>query len=306
MCAEQNPKSSGFKASGRKISFVKMSGAGNDFVIFDARKRTIHFSNEQIKKICDRKNIGCDQLIVIKNSNTKTESSKETDGFKTAAMEIYNPDGSVSGACGNATRCVASILLLEQKTSQIKIKTAAGILNCWQLANLDDELISVNMGVPAFDWQKIPLALQTDSQKVQLFGLEFSCVNVGNPHAVAFIDQNLSDKSFFEIGPKVENNPLFLQKTNVEFARILSERLIEVRVWERGVGETLACGSGACAVAILAIKKNLTLEKKITIRFKGGDLIIEWNGNAENFETPVIMTGGYKKIFSGEIDSHFL
>jgi diaminopimelate epimerase len=265
-----------------------MSGAGNDFAIFDARKTTINLSTAQIVKISNRKNIGCDQLIVIRNTDTAAD----------CVMDIYNSDGSLSQACGNATRCVASILMEDSTSTSIKIKTAAGILECWREAN---GLISVNMGIPNFDWQKIPLSCETNSQKISLFDFEFACTNVGNPHAVTFIANPLSDEKFFDVGPKVETNSIFPKKTNVEFAQIISDNLIEVRVWERGAGETLACGSGACAVAILAIRKGLVKNNKVTIRFKGGDLHIEWNGDG----SAVIMTGGYEKIFDGVIDEGF-
>lgn len=246
-----------------------MSGAGNDFVIFDAREDDITLTAEQITKISDRKNIGCDQLIIIRNSSDAD-----------CLMEIYNSDGSISGACGNATRCVASLI----DKSEIKIKTAAGILECQR----SGELISVNMGKPEF------------SEDVSLYGLNFTQVDVGNPHAVTFMDNKISDEDFFDIGPKVETDKAFPNKTNVEFAQILSDDLIEVRVWERGAGETLACGSGACATAIAAIKNGLTKSQKITIRFKGGDLQIKWSGDS------VIMTGGYKKIFDDIVDEALL
>ncbi len=253
------------------ISFIKMSGVRNDFVIFDARNSTINLSAEQIIKISDRKNIGCDQLIIIRNTSDAD-----------CLMEIYNPDGSTSGACGNATRCVASLI----NKNQIKIKTSAGILECKKSNNL----ISVNMGIPKL------------AGNISLHGFDFTCVDVGNPHAVTFLTNPLSDKDFFNIGSKVENDPFFPNKTNVEFARILSDNLIEVRVFERGAGETLACGSGACAVAIAAINQNLIKTKITTIRFKGGDLTIEWQGK----QNPVIMTGGFAKIFEGKIDENFL
>lgn len=245
-----------------------MIGAGNDFVIFDARKTPISLTCEQIKKISDRKNIGCDQLIIIKNS-------AEAD----CLMEIYNSDGSLSEACGNATRCVASLI----KKDEVKIKTAAGILECKKSENL----ISVNMGKPKLNGD------------VSLFGFDFTCVNIGNPHAVTFIKEKISDDKFFDVGPKVECDNFFPNKTNVEFARILSDDLIEVRVFERGAGETLACGSGACAVAVVAISKSLVKSKKITTRFKGGDLVIELNNDS------AIMTGGYHKIFEGKINENF-
>jgi diaminopimelate epimerase len=263
--------------------FVKMSGVGNDFVIFDARKTAINLTCEQIKKISNRKNIGCDQLIIIKPPLQKEVAERSEDGgFVDAAMEIYNPDGSMSGACGNATRCVASLL----EKDEVKIKTAAAILNCKRVGNL----ISVNMGVPKL------------TQNISLHGFDFFCIDVGNPHAVTFIEEKISDEKFFNVGPKVENDKFFPNKTNVEFVKILSDNLVEVRVWERGAGETLACGSGACAVAIAAIHNCLVKSKKITTRFKGGDLQIEWNGEG----SAVIMTGGFTKIFDGVIDADFL
>ncbi|MDX2082414.1 MAG: diaminopimelate epimerase [Rickettsiales bacterium] len=269
-----------------KIPYLKMSGAGNDFVIFDARKKPIILTNEQIKKICDRKIIGCDQLIILKSSTAAN-----------CLMEIFNSDGSKASACGNATRCVASILMNETKHREVKIKTAAGILKCWK----SDNLISVDMGIPTFDWKKIPLSHQTASDKISLHGFDFTCANIGNPHAVTFIDRPLNDEIFFNVGPKVENDKIFPQKTNVEFAQIISEDKINVRVWERGSGETLACGSGACAVGVLAIKNKLVAKNKITTQFKGGDLIIEWNGDG----SAVIMTGDFKKTGDGTIDETF-
>ncbi len=260
-----------------------MAGAGNDFVIFDARKTLIKLSVEQIKNISDRKNIGCDQLVILKNSSQAD-----------CLMEIYNSDGSNTKACGNATRCVASILMKEKNCREVKIKTAAGILKCWK----NGDLISVDMGIPSFEWQKIPLAAEVETQKILLHDFIFACVNVGNPHAVTFITEKLSDEKFFAVGPQVECDKIFPQKTNVEFAQILSNNLIEVRVWERGAGETMACGSGACAVGILAIKNNLIKNKKVTTRFKGGDLLIEWNGSG----SAVVMTGSYKTIGVGEVD----
>ncbi len=278
-----------------KLPFIKMNGAGNDFVIFDSRIDNISLTAKQIRNISDRKNIGCDQLIIIRNS-------LEAD----CLMEIYNPDGSASGACGNATRCVASLL----GKDNVKIKTQDRILNCKREGNL----ISVDMGVARFSPEEIPLNLafhlnnnschpepvEGRQASITLFNFNFTCVNVGNPHAVSFVNEIPNDQEFFTIGPKVETHELFPQKTNVEFAKIISDDLIEVRVWERGAGETLACGSGACAVGILAIKNNLVKNKKVTTRFKGGDLIIEYDGNH------VIMTGGFQKDFLGIVDESLL
>ena len=265
-----------------------MNGAGNDFVIIDCRKENFEFSPSQIAKISDRQNIGCDQFILIKNSS-------KADCF----MDIYNSDGSKSGACGNATRCVAGLLFEENPAKdQLNIETSSEILKCSKNA----ELISVNMGIPSFAAQDIPLSQNIDSQKLSLFGFDFACVNVGNPHAVTFIKEPIADDLFFEIGAKIENHQLFPEKTNVEFAQIFSDDLIKVRVFERGAGETLACGSGACAVGILAIKHNLISSNKTAIEFKGGIIEIEYNG--EN--SAVIMSGNYQKDFEGFIDEELL
>lgn len=253
-----------------------MSGVGNDFVIFDARQEQINLTSTAIQKICNRKNIGCDQLIIIKNSDKAD-----------CLMDIYNSDGSKSATCGNATRCVASLIMEEKKSSKITIETAVKILNCEILG----EEISVEMGVPIFE-----------KNSFYFDDLKFYCVNMGNPHAVSFVDEIPIDEDFFRIGVAIESHPFFPNKTNVEFAKIISDQLIEVRVFERGAGETLACGSGACAVAAAAIKNNLVKSNKVTIRFKGGDLLIEWNGDNQD----LIMVGGYNKIFSGKIDKNFI
>ena len=280
-----------------QISFLKMSGAGNDFVIVDVRKsvekNNHQFSAAQIAKISARNNVGCDQFILLKNST-----------IADALMEIYNSDGSISGACGNATRCVASILMSEKLMERISVETASGVLQAWR----ENDLIAVNMGYPKFDWVEIPLTepKNTDDFVVsEISAHRFTAVNMGNPHIVTFVDQVLSDDEFFDIGPKLETNSLFPQKTNVEFAKVLSPSHIAVRVWERGSGETLACGSGACAVAVAAIKRGLIareiIREKIKISFKGGDLFVQWSENGS-----VIMSGGYQKIFSGVFDEDFL
>lgn len=275
------------------INFLKMNGAGNDFVIVDTRQNSkqdnIQFTPDQISKISNRSNVGCDQFIIIENSASAD-----------ALMEIYNSDGSKSGACGNATRCVAGMLMEEKGIDELNIQTAAGILKCKK----NGDLISVNMGKPKFAWDQIPLLMEknTDNFVVEEFEkFHFTAVNMGNPHIVTFLQEDLSDQSFLRYGSELEINSLFPQKTNVEFARILSSNHIKVRVWERGAGETLACGSGACAVAVAAIKKGLVERSKIKISFKGGDLFVEWKE-----DNSVIMSGGYTKVFAGKFDEGFL
>ena len=278
MLAEQNHL---HKLSNNIFDFVKMSGASNDFVIIDNRFKPKKINVEIVKKICHRQNIGCDQLILINNSLDKsTEIACE--------MQIFNSDGSESSTCGNATRCVAKIIFDEDLSkNKIKIKTQAGILDCYKI---NEDLIKVNLGAP-----------KVVNPQINLEGFEFIHINVGNPHAVSFVTSIPQDEIFFKTGAKVENNlQYFPQKTNVEFAKIINDSLIEVRVFERGVGETLACGSGACAVGFSAIYKNLIKNKSVTVRFKGGDLLIEFDG------TNIFMTAGTQKIFKGIIDEDFL
>ncbi len=260
----------------QKNKFLKMNALGNDFIIFDARFCDINLDEAQIQKLCDRKNIGCDQLVIIK-------SSQRGDCF----MEIYNQDGSASAVCGNATRCVAALIMAEKKSDKIIIDSDAGPLKCWH--GSDSNIISVEMRAPVFTPNFI-------FSQYKFFG-----VNMGNPHAVAFVDTIPEDSEFFKIAPQIENDIFFPHKTNVEFAKIISNQLIEVRVWERGAGETLACGSGACAVAVASIQNKLTTTHELTIRFKGGDLQIKWLGG----DSAVIMSGGYNKIFAGAIDENF-
>jgi len=271
----------------QKTKFIKMSAAGNDFVIFDARSSEINLTKEQIAKISTRSNIGCDQLIIIHNSNSAN-----------CFIKIYNSDGSEAGACGNVTRCVAGILFEENSDlKEVKIETISGILPCKKEQNL----ILVNMGKPKLNWQDIPLSHEANSQNLEIQGYKFMALNIGNPHAVHFMSHDLSDEAFLKLGPMIENNEIFLEKTNVEFVQIIDDNLIKVRVWERGAGETLACGSGACAVGYFAIKNNLVSQNKVITQFKGGNIEIEVQD-----DDSIIMKGDYKKIYSGQIDESFL
>ncbi len=264
-----------------------MSGAGNDFIIIDARKNNYHFSLEQIAKISARNNIGCDQFIMLKNSANCH-----------IFMDIYNSNGSKSNTCGNATRCVALLIMEEKALDEIIIETKAGILPCKR----DGNFILVNMGKPKFSATDIPLSKNIDANSIKIHDFEFNAVNVGNPHIVTFIDKELGDKKFFEIAPKLENHEYFPKKTNVEFVMKESKNHLKVRVWERGVGETFACGSGACAVGVIAIKNGIVSSKEeIKISFKGGDIFIRLNKDGE-----ILMKGDAKKIFYGMIDESFL
>ena len=270
------------------LEFIKMNAAGNDFIIFDHRNYQGDELNEtQIQNLSNRNNIGCDQLIVLK-----------IDQRSDCLMEIYNSDGSASGACGNATRCVAGILFNEDNSKNIiKIRVQEQILICHRQEN--DE-ISVNMGIPKFEAKDIPMSEDLNPNGFSLLGHTFYALNIGNPHIVTFMEQRIYDKIFHNLGPTLESNEIFPEKANVEFAEIIHDNLINARVYERGAGETLSCGSGACAIGAIAIRNKLISTHSTTIRFKGGDIKIKVDDDGS-----IIMTGGYNTIFSGKINANF-
>lgn len=275
------------------IHFIKMNAAGNDFIIIDNRENNFTISKNLIIEASKRHNIGCDQFIIIENSE-----------IADAEMKIFNPDGSLSKACGNATRCVASLIFENKDKTNIAVNIAINIavgdriLECFK----DKNLISVKMGKALFNWDEIELSKKTNSQNLMLFGHKFACVNIGNPHAVTFLLNDIEDEEFNKISPQIEHNPIFKNKTNIEFARILDDENIKVRVWERGAKETLSCGSGACAVAVQAIKQKLVKSSKVKIIYKGGEIIVQWHEKSNE----IIMTGDYNKIFKGFFGEEFL
>jgi diaminopimelate epimerase len=258
--------------------FHKMHGLGNDFVIFDGRENPVQLNGTQIRQLSDRKRgIGCDQLIII-------AASENAD----IAMRIYNNDGGEVEACGNATRCVAA-LIGQEKTS---IETAAGILQ----ARLCDNVVSVAMGKPLFDWASIPIsdAMDTADMPVGWGPLERPfAVNIGNPHAIFFVEDQAAI-NLHELGPVIENDPLFPERINVNVATV-KEGAIDLRVWERGAGLTEACGTGACATAIAAIAKGLCASP-ITVNLPGGSLSIAWQSDSD-----VVMTGPFTHVFTGKV-----
>lgn len=275
----------------QEIHFKKMHGLGNDFVIIDGRETGVTLTPDQVRYIADRKRgVGCDLVALIKYSKTWQE---------TPFVHLINADGSEIEACGNAARCVADILMTEERVDNIVIETLYGGLNCWREA---DGQIKVEMGKPELDWSKIPLAENIDVMNVPLNikGLENPvAVSMGNPHCVFFVDNiedKWTDKAVEEVGSALEVHPMFPKKTNVEFIEVLSREHLRMRVWERGCGITEACGSGACAITVAAIKRGLT-ERKVTITLDGGDLIIEWPHD----DAPVSMTGPVAYVFDGKI-----
>jgi len=264
--------------------FRKMHGLGNDFVVVDARSMGFNPSAAQMARLCDRHfGIGCDQLIVL-----RPPRAEGADVF----MAIHNPDGSEAGACGNATRCVAGLLMDERESGAVTIETISGLLPAKRAENGH---ITVNMGPARFDWAEIPLAHETDTLALPL-GIEGLpapvAMSMGNPHAVFFVP-SLNDFPVGTFGPLVESHNLFPQRTNVEFVEVLSRTHLRMRVWERGAGITLACGSGACATLVAAVRRGLS-ERQATITLDGGDLTVEWLPDGH-----VLMTGPWSESFTG-------
>ena len=244
----------------------KMDGLGNDFVIIDQRHNHIELTNDQIKKICNRNFIGCDQLIFIKK-NEKID----------ADMEFYNSDGSVSGACGNGTRCVAYLLSKEKNKNKIILGTESGNL---ESKILEEKLVETKIGLAKTNWDEIPLAKELDTINLEYKIIDNNnkehfggtAVNVGNPHIVFFVN-NIEDFNLEKIGPEIENDKLFPKKCNVTLAKIIDENHIKVKVWERGAGLTKACGTAACATAYAA-KINGKVNNKTQIEFELGKISI--------------------------------
>jgi len=270
--------------STNRLAFMKMHGLGNDFVIFDSRGKTAVTTPDLARAIGNRNTgVGFDQLAEIR-------SGEDTD----IILDFWNSDGSVAGACGNATRCVAQYILAESSAESLTIRTLRGVL---QARRAEGGMISVNMGIPQTDWQDIHLSHEVDTNCLPLEG-EPVAVGIGNPHCVFFVDDALAVDVARE-GAAVEHHALFTKGTNVEFAEIRSRQEIRMRVWERGAGITLACGSGACATAVAANLRGL-VDKSIRIEVDGGWLTLDWR------EDGVWMTGPTAHVFSGVFESSFL
>ncbi len=248
------------------IKAFKMDGLGNDFVIIDNRHKTTNLTKQQIIKICDRRFIGCDQLILINKNNTSD-----------ASLEFYNSDGGTSGACGNGTRCVADLLSKENNKSLIILTTQSGDLKS---EILGDRLVSTEIGKGKTEWNEIPLSkkLDTNNLNIKISDLDNNnhtggaAVNVGNPHVIFFVDNN-ENFEIQKIGPEIEYLPLFPERCNVTLATVVNKELIKVKVWERGAGLTKACGTAACATAFAAMKNGLS-SNKVDIEFSTGKLSI--------------------------------
>ena len=266
-----------------KLVAYKMDGLGNDFIIFDKRKKSVSLTKEQIIKISDRNSIGCDQVIFI-----------EKDENSNAFLKFYNSDGGEISACGNGSRCVAYLLMKENNNKKISLGTKVGILQ----AELNDKnLVSINMGEPNFEWNKIPLSKKMDTQnlKIKINGIDgkearggFS-LSIGNPHVIFFVE-DFNQFNLKEIGPKIENYSYFPEKCNVTLASIKNKNHVKVKVWERGVGLTKACGTAACATAVSGAVLKLS-ERCVDIEFVEGLLNIDWKK-----DNNIYMTGKVSEV----------
>jgi diaminopimelate epimerase len=270
------------------IPFRKMQGLGNDFVVFDARKHPVPMTAPRAKAIADRHfGVGCDTLVLI------TPGDAEVD----AVLRFFNADGGEVESCGNATRCVARLLMDEGGLSKVTLDSRGGRLVG---SDAGDGLVTVDVGIPKFEWREIPLkdALDTNRFTVPVDGkdVEAAAVLMGNPHCILFVD-DAERAPLTELGPKLETHSLFPTRINVEFAQVRDPGHIRMRVWERGVGVTLACGTGACATAVAAVRRGLA-GRKVEVELDGGILKLEWR----EADGHVLMTGPGKTVFLGELD----
>jgi diaminopimelate epimerase len=273
------------------LAFTKMHGLGNDFVVIDARTQPLALSAEQVRTLSDRQTgVGCDQVIIVEKPGRPN-----ADVF----MRIRNADGGEVSACGNATRCVAAMLMRETGRGNVRVETAAGVLDAHAAGN---GMIRVDMGEVRFDWKSIPLARQVDTLHLGIGAGALRdpvAVNVGNPHAVFFVE-TLEAVILEEDGPVIEHHALFPQATNVEAAQVLSRNRVRLRVWERGVGVTRACGTGACAALAAGVRRGL-LDPAAEVVLDGGAL---WITCLESGH--VTMSGPVAVSFTGTVDRSLL
>ena len=273
-------------------AFVKMQGLGNDFIILDARGQVSGIpaviGKPAATALADRRfGIGCDQILVIR-------PSKRADIF----LEIFNSDGSTATACGNGTRCVADYIMQESDQNRLAIETGSGIVHSWRSAE-NPRHVSVDMGPVYFDWASVPLASEVNTLSVDLGPVAPApavCQSMGNPHAVLFVD-DAEALDLEDIGPFLEHHPLFPDRANISFVHQLGPDRFRARVWERGVGITFACGTGACAVGV-AVQRSDRGSRKTEIVMDGGPIFIDWQDDGTTGGR-VIMRGPVAYVFDG-------
>ncbi|GBQ09515.1 diaminopimelate epimerase [Swaminathania salitolerans] len=255
------------------IRFHKMQGLGNDFVVIDRRSQDFQASIHNVSRLCDRRfGVGCDQLVLL---------DAPEEGGGDVGVRFFNPDGSEAGACGNASRCVAALL-----GGAPVLRTRGGLLPSFRTESGE---IGIDMGRPAFDWKSIPLACEMDSSSLPLPGAPAAC-SMGNPHATFFDGLERAGRD----GAALERDPLFPERANIGCVDILDRRSIRLRVWERGAGLTLACGSGACAAVVNGVRRGL-LDRRCEVLMDGGSLTIAWREADDH----VLMIGAATHVFEG-------
>lgn len=274
-----------------ELKFTKMQGLGNDFVVIDGYLRPINLSREQVCKIADRHfGVGCDQVLLVEATDNPQADFR---------YRIFNADGSEVSQCGNGARCFARFVKEKglSKADEIIVETGAGLMTLKLLENDD---VEVNMGIPRHMPSEIPL--KADQEKL-LYSLElndgtieFAALSMGNPHAVLVVD-DVDNIPIASRGPELESHPIFPERANIGFLQIMNRQEARLRVFERGSGETLACGSGACAAAVSGIELGI-LDSPVHVQLPGGSLIIDWQGRG----TPVRMIGPAGIVFEGEIN----
>ncbi|PZU06174.1 diaminopimelate epimerase [Sphingomonas sp.] len=266
-------------AQAASFRFHKMHGLGNDFVVIDARQAPVAIDAARARAIADRREgIGCDQLVLIEPSTTVD-----------AKITFFNADGSLAESCGNASRCIAQFL-----GGESRVETAGGIIEL----KAEGAGATVDMGAPRFDWDRIPLAYPVDTASLPVAWEELeapAAVNVGNPHVIFFVEDT-DGVALDRLGPIIEHDALFPERVNVNVATVEGPQRLRLRVWERGAGLTRACGTGACATAVAAIRSG-RVQSPVTVKLPGGELVIDWAPGGT-----IRMTGPATHVYEGEAD----
>ena len=269
-----------------RLSFTKMHGLGNDFVVVDGRKGRLSLDDEDVRKIADRRiGVGCDQLLILEKPKAKGD----------VFLRIKNADGTEAEACGNGTRCIAQLVMRESGKREITVETVAGPVAAHQAGG---QRVGVDMGTPRLGWKDIPLARDCDTLNVPLsLGplVVPGCTSMGNPHATFFVE-DAEAIELAALGPRLDQDPLFPERANIGVVQVLSPERLRFRVWERGAGITRACGTGACAALVAAARRGLA-KRQAEIVLDGGSLEIEWREDGH-----VLMTGPVATSFSGTLD----
>ncbi|MYB34078.1 MAG: diaminopimelate epimerase [Gammaproteobacteria bacterium] len=272
------------------LAFTKMQSLGNDFVLIDGVRQHIRMSANFARRIADRHyGIGCDQIIIA-------EPGKQPNTFK---MAVFNADGSEVGQCGNGVRCFARFLQ-DQGLSHESIIAVETITTNMDITMNPDQTVTASMGLPEFDPKRIPLSVDAERREYTILvegrEVEFAAVSIGNPHCVINVpDYRQANVEW--LGPRIESHPVFPERVNVGFRQIVSRNEVNLRVFERGVGETLGCGSGACAAVACGIREGI-LGRQVTVNLPGGSITVDWASE----RNPVRLTGAVETVFRGQID----